>query len=310
MNHLGFLERLKWINVWTDNQIKVGESWEKEINCALSESKVAVLLISPLFLSSKFIWREEIPIIMKHREEGMLVIPLIIKPCAWQLEHDLEQLQARPANGRPLSTGVDPQIDLDLAAFVYELASYLKPNSPSTHFVNLHWEIAEQFRYSHFPNNISTIHQLSSKNNHTSTLFPFINKPLPLSWIGNYNPDQELKLTILTVNQDRIKGIITYLNDNDGGVTHMEGRVGSDYSHLANDHIWTWIKDKKNVDLSQVECAIEFWETKYEQKGARGIDFKGSYFGLIINQTILGIWVRDVLVGEFSFEISESVDLG
>src|ERR687894_656546 len=86
MVHLAVLERRRLIHVWSDTRIAFGADWEVEIERALSESRVAVLLVSPAFLASDYIWSKELPRIMGHREQGMEVLPLIIRPCAWQLE--------------------------------------------------------------------------------------------------------------------------------------------------------------------------------------------------------------------------------
>jgi hypothetical protein len=121
--HLTVLERQQLLHVWADVRIEAGAEWRKQIDAALTEARVAVLLVTPAYLASEFIWANEIDPIMKHREAGMRVLPLVARPCAWRLELRLSALQARPSDGRPLSTGTEAQIDLDLAGFTYELAA-------------------------------------------------------------------------------------------------------------------------------------------------------------------------------------------
>ena len=124
--HLALLEREKIVHVWSDTRTNIGDRWEKEIDKALTESKVAVLMITPAFLASNYIWGKdkEIDRILAHQPD-MLVLPLITKPCAWRIAEKLAELQARPRDGRALSLGSDAAIDSDLAAFVYELAGLL-----------------------------------------------------------------------------------------------------------------------------------------------------------------------------------------
>jgi hypothetical protein len=124
--HLGVLERKGRVHVWSDTQITVGEAWEKEIQKALGESRVAVLLVSPAFLASDYIWKKEMKLILEHKAKGMKVFPLIVRPCAWRIAEELEGLQARPTEGRALSTGSDAQADRDMADFVYELAELVE----------------------------------------------------------------------------------------------------------------------------------------------------------------------------------------
>ncbi len=82
---LGALAREGYFSVWDDRQIDLGGDWFAEIKRELNQAKVAVMLVSASFLNSSFILTEEIPIMLRRRkQEGMLLIPLVIRPCAWQ----------------------------------------------------------------------------------------------------------------------------------------------------------------------------------------------------------------------------------
>ena len=51
---------------------------------AMARATVAVLLVSADFLTSDFILDEEVPKLLKRRDqEGLLIFPILIKPCAW-----------------------------------------------------------------------------------------------------------------------------------------------------------------------------------------------------------------------------------
>jgi hypothetical protein len=96
----------------------------------MRRASVAVLLISADFLTSKFILGEEVPRLLARRDaEGVRVIPLIVRPCAWQVVPWLRRLQARPRDGRPLSAGSESQVDADLAALAVELYELLQRGS-------------------------------------------------------------------------------------------------------------------------------------------------------------------------------------
>ncbi|MFM7549676.1 MAG: toll/interleukin-1 receptor domain-containing protein, partial [Cyanobacteriota bacterium] len=76
------LLRDKELRLWDDSQIHAGSIWEEEIATALATAKVALLLVSPDFLNSEFIHREELPPILRAaQEEGMVLLWVKLRPC-------------------------------------------------------------------------------------------------------------------------------------------------------------------------------------------------------------------------------------
>src|SRR4051812_5856800 len=53
----------KWgeVQIWEDTQIPPGAGWKQDIDGAMADAKVAVLLVSADFFASKFIKTEELP---------------------------------------------------------------------------------------------------------------------------------------------------------------------------------------------------------------------------------------------------------
>ena len=127
--HLRVLEMQEMLNVWEDRQIEAGDDWYPEIENAINNASIAILMISANFLTSKFIVGEEVPKLLERRKkEGIRVIPVIVKPCTWTRVQWLSKIQARPKDGRALSAGSEYQIDADLSALAEEIA-YIIDNS-------------------------------------------------------------------------------------------------------------------------------------------------------------------------------------
>lgn len=73
------------LDVWDDSRIATGAQWRTEIDIALKRARVAVLLIGPSFLGSKFINDDELPPLLKAAvAEGVIVLPLITNYCSYE----------------------------------------------------------------------------------------------------------------------------------------------------------------------------------------------------------------------------------
>ncbi len=102
---LAGLQRRGVIDAWQDRRIEPGEEWFNAIKQAINECEIALLLVSRDFIASPFINGEELPDLLKRREqEGMMVIPIIVRDCMWQSEPVLKDLQALPRDGKPVIT--------------------------------------------------------------------------------------------------------------------------------------------------------------------------------------------------------------
>jgi hypothetical protein len=104
---------------------------EPEIEAALNRATVAVLLISPGFLNSRFIHDTEVPRLLERRTaEGVRVIPVFVHPCAWKAVGWLTALQGRPSNGRVLSELRRAQAETHLAELALEIRDLLGRGVP------------------------------------------------------------------------------------------------------------------------------------------------------------------------------------
>lgn len=120
--HLGVLANPHQFEVWDDSRIKAGAPWETEIEAAMASCRVALLLVSTDFLNSHFILKREIPKLLERRQkEGLRVIPVILKPCAWDEIPWLARLQARSKWAAPLSGMSEHDADAALTELAKEV---------------------------------------------------------------------------------------------------------------------------------------------------------------------------------------------
>ena len=101
--HLAPFIRVKNLQVWDDTHIPPGAKWKPEIEMALAATKVAVLLVSPDFLASKFINEEELPAFLDAAEkEGLKILWIPVRPSSYKLTK-INDYQSVYKPNRPLS---------------------------------------------------------------------------------------------------------------------------------------------------------------------------------------------------------------
>jgi TIR domain len=255
--HIAVLERRQLVDIWSDTRIATGADWEQSIETALTSAKVAVLLVSPAFLASEFIWEREMPRIVAHAAQGMDALPLIVRPCAWRLEDALARLQARPTDGRPLSLGSEGQIDQELSSFAYELAAKVGKSPAAPAFSANDRSVSDR----------SGARSLAKVDG---------------EWTGHYNRTRPIQLWIRD-NGGEIHGTMEYPAE--GTVTTIRGEIHHSWS--KDDAIWSQITGESEIGDS---IAISFKETMYERKGSSSISFDGEYHAIVKGKAMTGAW--------------------
>lgn len=134
---LAGLQRRGVIDAWHDRRIEEGDEWRASIEAAMNRCDLALLLVSSDFLASRFIQDHELPRLLQRRmEQGLRVVPVIVRPCLWQGEPVLRDLQVLPRDGKavitfPADTGERDQAWVDICAAVEvraaEMASTRRP---------------------------------------------------------------------------------------------------------------------------------------------------------------------------------------
>ena len=125
LEHLSPLVRQEDLAVWSDQRLKLGDEWDPQIQQQLGVVKVAVLLVSPAFLASKYIANSELPVLLRRAsEDGLKILPVLLSPSLFHKtrfrwpdpktgpqEFTLSNLQAAGAPSETLSEMTEPQQD-------------------------------------------------------------------------------------------------------------------------------------------------------------------------------------------------------
>jgi FOG: TPR repeat, SEL1 subfamily len=115
-DHLKSLSRTHEIKWWSDRNIKPGEDWKTEIQEAISRAKVAVLMVSARFFASEYIWKNELPQILKDaKTAGAKVLWLPVSYCDYD-DKGLDDYQAV----------IDPKTPLADLSFVKRDKEYME----------------------------------------------------------------------------------------------------------------------------------------------------------------------------------------
>jgi hypothetical protein len=131
--YLDILDRRYQLHIWDDSKIAPGSLWLHDIQEALQNAQVAVLLVSPPFLNSDFIQREELPKLLRSaRQGGTLILPIILRPCLYDHLPELSKFQAFNSPETPLNAMLPEEQDAELNRLALKVHQHITANRKST----------------------------------------------------------------------------------------------------------------------------------------------------------------------------------
>ena len=138
------LIRKSALTVWSDDRIKGGDSWRAEIESALSQARIALILVSQNLLASDFISDVELPRLLAAAEERHLTILWIpLEDCLWE-ETPIEGYQAAWDPARPLSSLSPFKRARALVDISRNVARILREEIPATREASRSFALPEQ----------------------------------------------------------------------------------------------------------------------------------------------------------------------
>ncbi len=118
------------LKIWADPYIKVGDKWRRDISGALSHSCVAVLLVSPDFLASDFIYDEELPPLLRGADDGSITLFPIPISASDHEASPLAQYQFAHPPSDPLDAMRRPQRHSVFVRIVKEIVAAAQKAAP------------------------------------------------------------------------------------------------------------------------------------------------------------------------------------
>jgi hypothetical protein len=131
--HLTPYVRGERLDLWDDTKIAPGANWAAEIDRALGEVRVAVLLVTPDFLASDFVARVELPAILRRARSDLTVVWIPIRASAYEAT-PLKEFQAAHDPHRPLSSLTKPKQDEAMVAISKQIAAAVDINAVGNAF--------------------------------------------------------------------------------------------------------------------------------------------------------------------------------
>jgi formylglycine-generating enzyme required for sulfatase activity len=193
--HLAGLVNTGQITPWHDQAIEAGSEWEPILLHQLNTAKIIILLISANFIDSEYCYGKELKLAIKRHDAGEAhVIPVILKPCLWNLPKILfSKLNVLPNDALPVTQWNDPDaaftvVVAHIAEIVDRLAlsafqrQKLKILQPSTVSVALSESGAQDMvgvnRIQDFPFEVITVDRVGNENNRFTKIADFFAEQL------------------------------------------------------------------------------------------------------------------------------------
>ena len=116
------------LKLWADSNLRTGDTWRAEIEAAISRARVAVLLVSPHFLASDFIEKDEFPKILEAASrEGLTIVWMLVSAAPYEVAsvgRIIQEIQCAHPVDKPLDTLREPERNQVFTTFVRDLMRF------------------------------------------------------------------------------------------------------------------------------------------------------------------------------------------
>lgn len=103
IRHITPLKDNGMLDIWYDKNITAGDNFWDRIEEHLADRDIICCFISSYYISSSACKKEMQKALELRHKKGVLVIPIILSPCAWMDILTVKSLLAIPSDGKPVS---------------------------------------------------------------------------------------------------------------------------------------------------------------------------------------------------------------
>ncbi|MEE8587242.1 MAG: toll/interleukin-1 receptor domain-containing protein [Acidobacteriota bacterium] len=101
--HADRLGKPSILDSWTDREVRTGSEWRQDLLDQLEKADLILLLVSPAFLATDYVYPVELKRALERQETGdAQLIPIILRPTDWS-SAPFANLQALPSQGTAIT---------------------------------------------------------------------------------------------------------------------------------------------------------------------------------------------------------------
>ena len=117
------------IDSWDDTRIQTGDKWREQIHKAIENAKIAILIVSPNFLASDFINKDELPpLLQSANNKNLTIFWLCVSACLYD-ETEIQNYQAAHEVSKPLDILKSSQVNKVLSQVCRDIKKKIGQNS-------------------------------------------------------------------------------------------------------------------------------------------------------------------------------------
>lgn len=123
---LNLLENKRFIDTWGKDKLRAGVNWREVTEEYLSQSDIVLCLISSDFFGDDY----ALELLEAAKKMNKVIIPIIMRPCLWEVYGELEELKVLPENKKAITSWNDRESAY--LEIVQELLSIVKNLTPKS----------------------------------------------------------------------------------------------------------------------------------------------------------------------------------